>query len=104
MVERGNGGYVDWIIIVIHGLRKYLDLPYRRLLDVLQEMHGIAGKMNLGPSELPDFTTVAFLKPRGNHKKREKNPKRVCNRFRMYRPAQSFFSSRKVGKSNGRKR
>jgi hypothetical protein len=26
------------VIVAIHGLREYLDLPYRRLLDVLSEM------------------------------------------------------------------
>uniref|UniRef100_UPI00126831D2 hypothetical protein n=1 Tax=Natrialba taiwanensis TaxID=160846 RepID=UPI00126831D2 len=25
-VKKGNGGYADWVIIVIHGLREYLDL------------------------------------------------------------------------------
>ncbi len=45
-VKKGDGGYADWVIVVIHGLREYLDLPYRRLLDVLHEMHGIVEKMN----------------------------------------------------------
>lgn len=39
-----------------------LDLPYRRLLDVLHEMHGIVEKLNLEMSELPDFTTVCARK------------------------------------------
>ena len=37
-VKKGDGGYADWVIVAIHGLREYLDLPYRRLLDVLHEM------------------------------------------------------------------
>jgi IS5 family transposase len=49
-------------MIVIHGLRECLDLPYRRLLDVLHEMHGIVAKMGLDSSELPDFTTVCVRK------------------------------------------
>jgi IS5 family transposase len=61
-VKKGDGGYADWVIVVIHGLREYLDLPYRRLLDVLHEMGGIVEKMNLEPSELPDFTTVCARK------------------------------------------
>lgn len=61
-VKKGDGGYADWVIIVIHGLREYLDLPYRRLLDVLHEMHGVVEKLNLEPSELPDFTTVCARK------------------------------------------
>jgi len=61
-VKKGDGGYADWVTVVIHGLREYLDLPYRRLLDVLHEMHGIVEKLNLEPSELPDFTTVCARK------------------------------------------
>lgn len=61
-VKKGDGSYADWVIVVIHGLREYLDLPYRRLLDVLHEMHGVVEKMNLEPSELPDFTTVCARK------------------------------------------
>ncbi|QCS42278.1 IS5 family transposase [Natrinema versiforme] len=57
-VKKGDGGYADWVIIVTHGLREYLDLPYRRLLDVLHEMPGIVEKMSLNVSQLPDFTTV----------------------------------------------
>jgi len=29
------------VIVVIYGLREYLDLPYRRLLDVLHEIPGV---------------------------------------------------------------
>lgn len=61
-VKKGDGGYADWVIVAIHGLREYLDLPYRRLLDVLHEMQGIIKKMDLKPSELPDFTTVCARK------------------------------------------
>ena len=61
-VKKGDGGYADWVIVVIHGLREYLDLPYRRLLDVLHEMHGVVKKMNLEPGELPDFTTACARK------------------------------------------
>jgi IS5 family transposase len=56
--QEGEGGYADWLIISIHGLREYLDLPYRRLLDVLAEMHGIVQKLGLDVDELPDFSTV----------------------------------------------
>ncbi len=61
-VKKGNGGYADWGIVVIHGFREYLDLSYRRLLDVLHEMQGVVKKMSLEPSELPDFTTVCARK------------------------------------------
>ena len=55
---RGDGGYADWVIVSIHGLKTYLDLPYRRLLDVLHEMPRIAGILGLEVPQLPDFTTV----------------------------------------------
>lgn len=61
-VNKGDGGYADWVTVVIHGLREYLALPYRRLLDVLHEMHGIVEKLKLEPSELPDFTTACARK------------------------------------------
>jgi len=57
-LQRGDGGYADWVIVSIHGLKTYLDLPYRRLLDVLYEMPRIGRFLDLEPSELPDFTTV----------------------------------------------
>jgi IS5 family transposase len=57
-VQRGNGGYADWVIVSIHGLKTYLDLPYRRLLDVLHEMPRIARILGLEVTQLPDFTTV----------------------------------------------
>jgi IS5 family transposase len=61
-VEEGAGGYADWVIVAIHGLREYLNQPYRRLLDILQEMPGIAAKLGLSVDELPDFTTVCTRK------------------------------------------
>lgn len=57
-VKLGDGGYADWVIVALHGLREYLDHPYRRLLDVLHEMPGIVAKLGLSTAELPDFTTV----------------------------------------------
>jgi len=56
--EPGGNGYADWIIVALHGLREYLDHSYRRLLDVLQEVPGIAAKIDLAVAKLPDFTTV----------------------------------------------
>ena len=57
-VQRGDGGFADWVIASVHSLKTYLDLPYRRLLDVLFEMPRIARILGLEPVELPDFTTV----------------------------------------------
>jgi len=61
-VQKGNGGYADWVIVAIHGLREYLNQPYRRLLDILQEMPRITAKLGLSGDELPDFTTVCTRK------------------------------------------
>jgi len=57
-IQRGDGGYADWVIVSIHALKTYLDHPYRRLLDVLYEMPRICGILDLEPCTLPDFTTV----------------------------------------------
>jgi len=59
-LRRGLNGYADWVIVSIHGLKTYLDLPYRRLLDVLYEMPRIDRILGLEPSGLPDFTTRLF--------------------------------------------
>ena len=55
--EADEGGYADWVIAPIHGLREFLDDTYRRLLDVHHEMHGIVAKLDLPVSKLPEFTT-----------------------------------------------
>jgi len=39
--EAGVRDYVDWEIVVIHGLGEYSDHTYRRWQDVLQDMYGI---------------------------------------------------------------
>ncbi len=56
--QPGKGGYADWVIVTIHGLKTYLDLPYRRLLDVFSEMPRIGRIIDQEPAELPDITTV----------------------------------------------
>lgn len=61
-VKKGKGGYADWVIVAIHGLREYLDHSYRQLLDVLREMPAIVSKLGLSVDELPDFTTVCSRK------------------------------------------
>jgi IS5 family transposase len=57
-VQKGDGGYADWVIVALHGLREYLGHSYRQLLDVLHEMPRIVAKLDLVESEMPDFTTV----------------------------------------------
>lgn len=61
-IKKGNGGYADWVIIALHGLREYLHLPYRRLLDVLSELPTIVDKVGLSVEELPDVTTLCARK------------------------------------------
>jgi hypothetical protein len=53
--EEREDGYADWVIVAIYGLREYLDHTYRRLLDVLHEMHGIVAKLDLAVADLPDW-------------------------------------------------
>lgn len=61
-LEKGDGDYADWVIVVLHNLRRYLDQPYRRLLDILHEMPRITAKIGLAADALPDFTTVCTRK------------------------------------------
>ncbi|MEF8772752.1 IS5 family transposase [Halodesulfurarchaeum sp.] len=61
-VQKGEGGYADWVIVALHGLQEYLGYPYRRLMDVLSEMTEIVAKFDLMVAELPDFTTVCTRK------------------------------------------
>ena len=61
-VKKGEGGYADWVMIALHGLREYLDQPYRRLMDILREMPRIVDILGLRNEELPDFTTVCARK------------------------------------------
>lgn len=61
-LEMGEAGYADWVIVALHCLREYLDHPYRRLLDVLQEMPRSVSLLGLTVDELPDFTTVCTRK------------------------------------------
>ncbi len=46
------------MIGTIHGLKTYLDLLYRRLLDGLSEMPRIGRILDVELAGLPDFTTV----------------------------------------------
>ncbi|MCO8265424.1 hypothetical protein NKF06_02195 [Haloferax sp. AB510] len=50
------------MLVAIHGLREYLDLPYRRFLDILREISDIVGKLGLSVEELLDFNTVCARK------------------------------------------
>jgi hypothetical protein len=45
--EEGKKGYADLVIVSIHDLQGYLEHPYRRLLDVLHEMHSIVSKLGM---------------------------------------------------------
>lgn len=61
-VKRGDGGYADWVIVTLHGLREYLDHTYRQLMDVLREMPRIVEELGLEEVDLPHFTTVCHAK------------------------------------------
>ncbi|MFW6436778.1 MAG: IS5 family transposase [Halococcoides sp.] len=57
-VQRGEGGFADWVIVTIQALREFRSASYRALLDELSQMEYIVQKLDLEPDELPDFTTV----------------------------------------------
>lgn len=46
------------MIIALHGLREYFDLPYRQLLDIFRKLLDVVDKLGLVVGELPDFITV----------------------------------------------
>jgi IS5 family transposase len=57
-VQRGEGGFADWVIVTIHALREFRSSSYRALLDELSQMNDVVEILDLEASELPDFTTV----------------------------------------------
>lgn len=57
-VKKREDSYADWVIVALHEIREYLDLPYRRLLGILREMPDIVEELGLTVEELPDFSTV----------------------------------------------
>lgn len=61
-LKRGDGGYADWGIIALHGLKEHLGHPYRQLRDVLVDMPRIRRRLELSLDELPHFTTVCHAK------------------------------------------
>lgn len=46
------------MVIALHGLREYLDIPYYRLLDILHYMPDSVETFELPVEESPDFTTA----------------------------------------------
>jgi len=52
LVQKGEGGYADWVIVGLHGLREYLDYPYRRLMGVFREMPETVAEFNLMVAEM----------------------------------------------------
>lgn len=63
-VKMGDGGYADWVMITLHGLKEHLDHSYRQLMDVLREMPRIRRILELAPGELPHYSTVCHAKER----------------------------------------
>jgi hypothetical protein len=61
-VQKGDGGYADYVIVALLGNQEYLDHPSRQLMDVLPEIPGIVEIFDLTVSELPDFMTVCTHK------------------------------------------
>ena len=63
-LEPGEGGYADWVIVALHGLKEHLGHPYRQLMDVLKEMPRIRRRLGLSLDSIPHFTTVCHAKER----------------------------------------
>lgn len=63
-VKRGDGGYADWVVIALHGLKEHLGHTYRQLLHVLSEMPRITRLLGLSTNTLPHFTTLCHAKER----------------------------------------
>lgn len=61
-VKIGDGGYADWVMIAVHGLKEHLGHSYRQLMDVLHEMPRIRGMLGLHRGELPHYSTVCHAK------------------------------------------
>ena len=63
-LEPREGGYADWVIVALHGLKEHLGHPYRQLIDVIKEMPRIRRRLGLSLDSLPHFTTVCHAKER----------------------------------------
>lgn len=63
-VKRGDGGYADWLVLALHGLKEHLGHTYRQLLDVLSEMPRVVRRLGLSIDELPHFSTLCHAKER----------------------------------------
>jgi hypothetical protein len=61
-VQKGEGGFADWLIKSMHSLRECLNQPYRRLLDILHEIPNIVDILGLDRRELLDFITLCKRK------------------------------------------
>jgi IS5 family transposase len=57
-IQPGEGGYADWVIVSILGLREFKSASYRTLIDELSQMDDVVEKLDIEVNELPDFTTV----------------------------------------------
>lgn len=58
----GEGGYADWVIIALHGLKEHLGHPYRQLMDILSEMGNVVRRLGLTVETLPHYSTVCNAK------------------------------------------
>ncbi|WP_096391841.1 IS5 family transposase [Halopenitus persicus] len=54
----GGGGFADYALVSLHGLRIYLDESYRNALDLLSEMPQILAEIGLEAGDLPDHSTL----------------------------------------------
>lgn len=57
-VEKGNGGYADWVMIAILYLKDREEETYRSVIEWLEVADDVRRQLDLTRSQLPDHTTV----------------------------------------------
>jgi IS5 family transposase len=57
-VEKGNGGYADWVMITILCLKDREEETYRSVIEWLAVADDVRRQLNLTRAQLPDHTTV----------------------------------------------
>ena len=61
-VPQGGGGFAEWAMLTLHGLRIELGKSYRQTIDLLTEMPGICAEIGL--TRLPHYTVLRDWFPR----------------------------------------
>jgi len=57
-VQKGTGGYADWIVLTIFCLREWEGGTYRSIIGLLQYMPWVRESLDLSRGQLPNLSTV----------------------------------------------